>query len=147
MKVTDVLKNGILFLDGGMGTLLVERGLKVGEQSEEWNMTHPTIVREIHEAYFAAGANAVSANTFGVNAYKYDDETLEKLVFSAVDNAKAAREAFCDGAPRFIALDIGPSGKMLKPFGELDFEIAVENFKKLVRAGVKAGVDLGLVET
>ena len=148
MNVSSFLKeNKILFLDGGMGTLLVERGLKTGEQSEEWNLTHPEIVTDIHKAYFKAGADVAAANTFGVNAYKYDDETIKKLVFAAVKNAKNAAESFNDKKKRFVALDLGPSGKMLKPFGDLDFEDAIENFKKVVSAGVEAGVDLILAET
>ena len=148
MNVLQFLKeNKILYLDGGMGTLLVERGLEVGEQSESWNVSHPEIITEIHKSYFEAGSNVVLANTFGVNAYKYDDETIEKLVECAVANAKRAASSFSDGKARFVALDIGPSGKMLKPFGDLDYDEAITNFKKLVVAGVRAGADLVMIET
>lgn len=70
MNLKQLLGNQILFFDGGMGTLLQERGLQTGEVPETWNILHPEIVRQIHMEYLTAGCNVVTANTFGVNAFK-----------------------------------------------------------------------------
>ncbi len=147
MKLTDHIKNKITLLDGGMGTLLQARGLRAPETPEEWNITHPEIIREIHTAYFDAGSNIVATNTFGANILKMDEETLEKTVRAAIENANAAKKASKSQSDKWIALDIGPSGRMLAPLGELGFEEAVEAFAKTVRLGVKYGVDLILIET
>ena len=141
MSILEKLKSGFVFFDGGMGTLLQERGLKAGELPEDWNITRPEIITEIHRAYYEAGANVVTTNTFGANPLKMDD--VEEIVSAAVKNAKAAifdRE-------QYVALDIGPTGKLLKPLGDLDFEDAVSAFGKTVRAGDRAGCDLIIIET
>ena len=93
MTVLDHLKQHMLYLDGGMGTLLQQRGLRAGEAPEGWNLTHPDAVREIHRAYFDAGSHVVSANTFGANALRYAPDELERIVAAALDNVRAAREA------------------------------------------------------
>ena len=141
------LQNHNVYLDGGMGTLLQARGLRAGEYPEEWNLTHAADIIAIHKSYFDAGSNVVCTNTFGANGLKFSDERLEEIVAAAVANARAARDASTSDAPKFIALDIGPSGKLLKPLGDLDFEGAVALFAKTVRLGVKHGVDLIVVET
>ncbi len=145
MKLLEFLKENILILDGGMGTLLQEAGLAPGEYPEMWNLTHPEIIQNIHRAYYEAGSHVVSTNTFGANRLKFSSEELEKIVARAVELAKAAR-ASVDGE-RFIALDLGPTGKLLKPYGDLEFEDAVEVFAETVRLGVKYGVDLIFIET
>ncbi len=145
MKILDYLKENILILDGGMGTLLQGAGLPTGELPERWNITHSDVIRNIHRDYFAAGSNVVSTNTFGANLLKFSRDELEEIIFAAVENAKAARECF-DGE-RFIALDVGPTGKLLKPYGDLDFEDAVSIFAETVKIGVRAGVDLIFIET
>ncbi|MBQ8599464.1 MAG: homocysteine S-methyltransferase family protein, partial [Oscillospiraceae bacterium] len=122
MTFAEFLKQNIVHLDGGMGTLLQAQGLKPGEYPERWNLTHPHIITQIHQDYFDAGSNVVSTNTFGANGLKFSDEELEEIVRSAVANAKAAREQSSAPQEKFIALDIGPSGKLLKPLGDLDFE-------------------------
>ncbi len=147
MKFREYLKNNIVYLDGGMGTLLQAKGLQPGEHPERWNMTHPRVITEIHEAYYDAGSNVVCTNTFGANALKFDEEELEQIIAAAVANAKAAQGASISSKEKFVALDIGPSGKLLKPLGDLDFEDAVSLFAKTVKLGVKYGVDLILIET
>ncbi|MBQ7828073.1 MAG: homocysteine S-methyltransferase family protein [Clostridia bacterium] len=147
MNFREYLNNNIVILDGGMGTLLQEQGLCPGELPERWNMTHPEVIKSIHKSYFDAGSNVVTTNTFGANALKFSDEELEEIIASAVRNAKAAREESTTQKEKFIALDIGPSGKLLRPLGALDFEDAVEVFAKTVRLGVKYGVDLVIIET
>ncbi len=147
MNILDFLKNNILYLDGGMGTLLQANGLAAGEHPEAWNITHPCVIRDIHKAYFESGSNVVSTNTFGANILKFSEEELDAIVCAAVKNAHDARAQASGENERFIALDIGPTGKMLKPYGDLDFEDAVEVFAKTVRLGAKYGADLIYIET
>ena len=147
MKITEFLKENILCLDGGMGMLLQKAGLNPGELPERWNLTHAEVVTAIHRDYFDAGSHVVSTNTFGANSLKLDDAELEQVIAAAVANAKAARELSTASQPKWIALDVGPTGRMLAPLGDLDFEDAVGVFAKTVRLGVKYGVDLILIET
>ena len=141
MSILQKLQKDFVIFDGGMGTLLQERGLKAGELPELWNITHPEIIRDIHRAYLEAGANVVTTNTFGANPLKIDN--VESIVFAAVKNAKSAIYK----EEQYVALDIGPTGKLLKPLGDLDFEDAVRSFAETVKAGDKAGADLIIIET
>ncbi|MBR5447739.1 MAG: homocysteine S-methyltransferase family protein, partial [Clostridia bacterium] len=145
MSILDFLRDNILFLDGGMGTLLQKRGLAAGELPEVWNVTHPDVIEGIHLEYYRSGSNVVSANTFGANSLKFSDAELDNVIGAAVENARRAAEKA--GGERFVALDIGPTGHLLKPYGDLDFEEAVDVFAKTVRIGVKYGVDLIFIET
>ena len=147
MNFKDYLKNHIVYLDGGIGTLLQAGGLKPGEYPERWNLSHHDVIIDIHKAYFDAGSNVVCTNTFGANCLKFADDELEQIIKAAVANAKKAREQSVQKGEKFIALDIGPSGKLLKPLGDLDFEDAVNVFSKTVKFGVKYGVDLIIIET
>lgn len=147
MSFLEFLKNNHIFFDGGMGTLLQAKGLQAGHLPERWNISHPQIIQEIHRDYYNAGSNVVTTNTFGANALKFSDEELESIVKAAIENVRIAQEQSAGAQPKFIALDIGPSGKMLKPLGDLDFEDAVELFAKTIRLGAKYGVDLILIET
>lgn len=147
MKITEFLKNNIVFLDGGMGTLLQERGLVAGELPERWNLERPEVIREIHRAYFDAGSNIVNTNTFGANILKFSAGELEAIVKAAIENARAAAESSVGTQEKFVALDIGPTGKMLKPYGDLDFENTVSVFAETVKLGAKYGADLVMIET
>lgn len=147
MNFREYLKNNTVYLDGGMGTLLQAQGLKAGEHPEKWNISHPEVIKNIHKAYFDAGSNVVCTNTFGANLLKFSEAELDDIVMCAVYNAKAARDESVSLGEKFIALDIGPSGKLLKPLGDLDFEDAVKIFSHTVKLGVKYGVDLVLIET
>ena len=144
MSFIAFLKENRVILDGGMGTLLQAAGLKPGEHPELWCITRPEIVTGIHRAYFEAGSNLVCTNTFGANCLKFDESTLREMIFAGV---KCARDAAEGKEDRFVALDIGPTGKLLAPTGTLPFEEAVEIFAKTVRLGVEAGVDAILIET
>ena len=151
MSFREYLKENIVYLDGGMGTLLQANGLKPGEHPEHWNISHPEVITEIHKAYYDAGSNVVSTNTFGANVLKFGDE-LETIVKAAFENANAARVQWMQENPdskqkKFVALDIGPTGKLLKPLGDLDFEDAVEVFAQIIKLGVKYGADLIFIET
>lgn len=133
----------MLFFDGGMGSLLQEKGLKQGELPETWNLKKPEELIRIHREYLEAGADIVLANTFGANRFKYDN--LDEIIAAGIANAKTAvRES---GKKAYVALDMGPTGKLLKPMGTLDFEEAVSVYAEVVRAGEKAGADLILIET
>ncbi|MBR5263391.1 MAG: homocysteine S-methyltransferase family protein, partial [Clostridia bacterium] len=144
MSFIAFLKNNRVILDGGMGTLLQEAGLKPGEHPELWCLTHPEVITEIHRAYYEAGSNLVCTNTFGANCLKFDLPTLREIILAGVRCARIAAEGRED---RFVALDMGPTGKLLAPTGNLPFEEAVEIFAKTVRLGVEAGVDAILIET
>lgn len=144
MSFIAFLKENRVILDGGMGTLLQAAGLKPGEHPELWCITRPEIVTGIHRAYFEAGSHLVCTNTFGANCLKFDDSTLREMIFAGV---KCARDAAEGKEDRFVALDVGPTGKLLAPTGTLPFEDAVEIFAKTVRLGVEAGVDAILIET
>ncbi len=147
MTFLEFLKNNTVYLDGGMGTLLQSAGLKPGEYPERWNLSHAETIEKIHREYFEAGSNVVCTNTFGANLLKFDQEELEEIIRAAVANAKRARENCKSEQEKFIALDIGPSGKLLKPLGDLDFEDAVAVFAKTVQLGVKYGAELIIIET
>lgn len=147
MNIKEYIKNNILYLDGAMGTLLQAQGLKSGELPERWNITHSDIVKKIHLDYYNAGSNVVSANTFGANILKFDETELEEIIKAAVENVRYARDESCGVQEKWIALDIGPSGRMLAPYGDFDFEDAVETFAKTVRLGVKYGVDVIFIQT
>lgn len=123
----------ITYFDGGMGSML---NLRAGELPEQLNITQPQRVLDVHMAYAKAGADIITANTFGANPLKYDN--CAELVKAGVRLAKKTGKR--------VALDIGPTGRLLKPVGDLDFEDCVEAFAEVVRAG-KEDADLILIET
>ena len=147
MNFKKFLQENIVYLDGGMGTLLQANGLKPGELTEMWNITHLDVITKILNYYFNAGSNVVCTNTFGANSLKFDEKKLDEIIMAAVFNAKNAASQSNGNQQKFIALDIGPTGKLLKPLGDLDFEDAVSVFAKTVKLGVKYGVDLIIIET
>lgn len=147
MNIRDFIKNNIVYLDGGMGTLLQKSGLQPGELPEHWNISHPEVIREIHKNYYDSGSNVVNTNTFGANTLKFSIDELDEIICHAVKNADEARKASSGDQEKFIALDVGPTGKLLKPLGDLDFEDAVKIFAETIRLGVKYGVDLITIET
>ena len=135
------LGNEIIFFDGGMGTLLQAQGLDV--LPEIWNITNAQAIFDIHSAYAAVGCDIIKANTFGANRLKLEGSgyTPAQVISAGVSIAKKATSA------SRVALDIGSTGKLLAPVGNLPFEEAVEIFAEMVRAGVDAGADLILIET
>lgn len=142
MTIRELLKTRRLILDGGMGTLLQQAGLPAGTPPEMWNLEHPDRVTAIHSAYLAAGADIVLANTFGINAAKYENH--QALIAAGI---AAAKDAVRQHGSGFVALDIGPLGRLLTPMGDLSFEQAVSLFADKVCAGVTAGADLIVIET
>ena len=147
MKITEFLKDHLIYLDGGMGTLLQAQGLQPGELPERWNLTRPEVIIDIHKDYYAAGSHIVNTNTFGANILKFSAEELESIVRAAVENAKAARAQSSDPDHKWVALDIGPTGRMLAPYGDLNFEDAVAIFAETMKLGTKYGADLIFIET
>lgn len=157
--IKDRLGKELLFLDGGMGTLLQEKGLAPGELPEMWNVTHPEEIKTIHRNYIKAGSDIVLTNTFGANALKFysADCSLENIVKTSVrlvkeaadetDIAEDAADMTGDRRTVYTALDIGPTGKLLKPMGDLAFETAYEAFREVMIWGEEAGADLIHIET
>lgn len=148
MNLLEQIKERIVYCDGGMGSLLQAEGLQAGELPGTWNITRPEVLLKIHRAYLDAGADIITTNTFGVDRLKYNEHTeytTEQIVRSAV---RIAKQAIAEsGRKACTALDIGPTGKLLKPLGDLAFEEAYEMFKEVVQAGVREGADLILIET
>lgn len=155
-NIRDFLGKEILFFDGGTGSVLQSQGLKPGELPETWNILHPEKIIDLHYSYFSAGCNIVKTNTFGANVFKFPErfpEQLTEIVESALKNAHIAREKIEQSGnsnnPHFIALDIGPIGKLLEPLGDISFDEAVEVFSKTISAALccKNQPDLILIET
>ncbi len=144
MNIRDYLNSERLYSDGGFGTLLQARGLKPGEKPEMWNLTHPEDITAIHLEYLNAGSDIISTNTFGANPLKFD--CLEEIIGAAFSNAKKAVE-LSGKEKAFVAFDMGPTGKLLEPLGDLPFEKAVEIFAETVKIAEKYSPDLYIVET
>jgi len=144
-RFSEALKKGLVFTDGAMGTMLQQRGLKVGENPTLMCIHHPDVVREIHEEYFKAGSNVVFANTFSACALKLEGTgySVKEAVTAAVNCARSAAEKY-DG---IVAVDIGPLGELIEPLGSMPFERAIELFAEQMKAGAEAGADLIVIET
>ncbi len=143
MTFKEKFGKSILFFDGAMGTMLQQNGLKTGDLPENMNFTHHQVLIDIHKQYLDAGCDVITTNTFGANSLKFNN--VPEVIAQAVKLAKTAiAEA---GRECFVALDVGPTGKLLKPCGELEFETAYDLYKEQVIAGEKAGADLILIET
>ena len=142
MNILEAMKKCRLYFDGGTGTELINRGLEFGKSSESANFKHPEWVVDIHKAYIEAGANIIKTNTFGVNSLKYTN--YEEYIARAIELAKEAKGEREDV---YVAFDVGPLGRMLKPFGDLDFDCAIEIFSNSIKAASNFGVDLILIET
>lgn len=143
MKFKELFNNSILFFDGAMGTELQKNGLKKGELPENLNTHSPQIVARVHKSYLDAGCNIISTNTFGANSLKFDN--VNEIITKSVEITKNAIAE--SGKEAFVALDMGPLGKLLKPYGDLEFETAYDLYKEQVVAGANAGADLILIET
>lgn len=129
------------FFDGGFGSLLQKRGLQPGEKPEQWNLTHPDAVLAVHKEYLTAGSDIITTNTFGANAFKYEDPS--DVIAAGV---RLAKQAVAECGYGLVALDMGPSGKMLEPYGPLTFEDCYRLYAQQVQAG-SDGADLIIIET
>lgn len=145
-----VLKRaGPILADGAMGTMLFEAGLQFGDPPEAWNLEHPDRVQAIHRAYLDAGSQIILTNTFGGNRFRLGMHNLQakvpELNRAAVEIAReAAKEA---GGRALVAGDIGPSGGILLPVGEMQFVEAVAGFAEQAAALVAGGADVIWIET
>lgn len=140
--ILSLLKEKRLYFDGGTGTVLQSMGLPAGMSPELWNIEHPELITRLHKDYIENGSNIIKTNTFGINALKF--ENYEELIRAGINCAKDAAKGHDDV---FVAFDMGPCGRMLKPLGDMDFEDAVELFAKNVRIAADCGADAILIET
>lgn len=140
---SELLKKEFVILDGGMGTMLQQAGMAMGEIPELLNITDPQLITGIHKKYIDAGSDIVYANTFGANRYKLEhcDKSVTEVIQAGIANARKA----CSGTKAYTALDIGPIGQLLEPTGYLSFDEAYDIFKEQVLAGKDA--DLIVFET
>ena len=166
MNILNKVKNDGLIFDGAMGSMLMQAGLTGGKASEIWNIEKPGAIENIHRAYFEAGADVATINTFGGSAFKLkrmgvtsDPDTMAKINRSAVEIAKKAAhrvsETFkadtsgdrSDPRPLFVAGDLGPLGEMLQPGGMMTVDEAVSYYAHQAGLIADAGVDCFIVET
>ncbi len=143
----DILSDKMIFLDGATGTMLQKSGLKLGERPEILCITNPQIIEDIHRQYIDSGSDIIYANTFGANSHKLAGTGYhtDEIVTAAV---KAAKKAVSDaGKKAYVALDIGPIGELLEPYGTLTFEEAYEIYREMILSGAAAGADLIVFET
>jgi len=146
-SILDHLKKGkILVSDGAMGTMLFERGLRSGDCPELLNLSKPKILEEIAQIYFEAGADIIQTNTFGGSPLKLSDYGLEdkceEINFNAVESVRKVI-----GENAYLSGSCGPSGRLLKPYGDIEPELLLAGFERQMDALIKAGVDIICVET
>lgn len=150
MNIREILGKRILFFDGGMGTMLQKNGLQGGEIPELLNITNKQLIYNIHEEYLKAGADIITTNTFGANPLKSDEigGSLDVIIAAATGTARKAANAYStQEKPRFVAFDMGPTGKLLEPLGDLSFDDCYESFKKAAVLAEQCGADLVIIET
>lgn len=145
--IRKLLGKKLLFFDGGMGTMLQKNGLKGGDIPELLNLTNNELIKNIHREYLDAGADIITTNTFGLNPLKLNGPIFE-IAYSAVSAAKKAAEEYSTPEkPRFVAFDIGPTGRLMEPMGDLSFDECYDAFKEVAVSAENAGADLVIIET
>ena len=140
--ITQLIKEKIVYFDGGTGTMLQSMGLPPGQPPELWNISKPETITALHRSYLEAGCNIIKTNTFGLNRDKF--ENYDELIRAGIDCAKRAVEGMEE---KYIAFDMGPTGRLLEPLGDMSFDEAVSVFSDNVRIAAQCGVDLVLIET
>lgn len=147
--IRGLLGKKLLFFDGGMGTMLQKNGMGAGEIPELLNINNPELIERIHTEYLEAGADIITANTFGANPLKLEsDISLDMIIAAAMGIAKKAVNKFqSEEKPRFAAFDMGPCGRLLEPLGNLSFDDCYEAFAKIAKTAEKCGADLIIIET
>lgn len=143
MTVKEKLSKEIIIFDGAMGTMLQAKGLGKDALPETYNVTKPEVITSIHREYLEAGADVITLNTFGANLLKFSEDELKKVIDGAISCGEKAREGFKD---RYLALDIGPLGRLLSPFGDLSFEEAYDIFAETIKIA-EDRADLIIIET
>lgn len=141
-KITELMKEKRIYFDGGTGTVLQGMGLPAGQSPELWNITDPEKIIALHNMYFDAGANIVKTNTFGLNRDKF--KNYDELIRAGIKCAKTAAQGREEA---YVAFDMGPTGQLLEPLGQLKFEDAVSIFADNVKVASECGADLILIET
>ena len=142
--IMEALQSGYLFLDGANGTQLHRHSLPKSLFPEAYNLTHPEAIVSVHKGYLDAGANALSAFTFGAYAHKMDNAA--EIIAAAMTNAREAiRQSGRSGC--FIGMDLGPTGKLMEPVGDTPFDVVYNIFKETAMLGAKNGADFILLET
>ncbi|MCS6827070.1 MAG: betaine--homocysteine S-methyltransferase [Caldilinea sp.] len=149
-KLLDLLqKRSVLLLDGAMGTELFKRGLVSGGCPEEWNVSHPDRVQDVHRAYVEAGSDIILTNSFGGTRYRLKLHNLQDRVVelnrAAARNARAVADAA--GRPVLVAGSMGPTGELLIPMGSMSYEECRDAFAEQARGLIEGGVDLLWIET
>jgi 5-methyltetrahydrofolate--homocysteine methyltransferase len=146
VPISELLKKATVVFDGGLGSMLIAAGLPAGVGPEAWTLERPDAVAEVHRQYFAAGSHVVHSNSFGASPVKLAERGLAER---AVEINRRAAETACSVRPggRFVAGDIGPTGKMLQPFGDLDPAAAEDAFRRQADALLAGGADLISIET
>lgn len=150
MNIRDILGTKMLFFDGAMGTMLQKNGLKSGETPELLNLTNPGLIESIHKEYLEAGADIITTNTFGANPIKGEEigNSLETVIAAGIGIArKACNEYSTPDKPRFVAFDMGPTGKLMEPIGDLTFDYCCSQYAKVAKSAQKYGADLIIIET
>ena len=144
MILSELLKRDFVFSDGAGGTMLQKMGLKTGERPDIMNMTSPDAVYNVHSQYVQAGSDILVTNTFGANAAALEKTgySVEEVITAAVSAAKRAGEG-----RTITALDIGPVGEFMSPYGALTTDAAYELFKPQAIAGENVGADIAAIET
>lgn len=141
-KITELIKEKIVYFDGGTGTVLQSMGLPPGQPPELWNLSEPEKIISLHRSYLEAGANIIKTNTFGINRDKFSN--YDELIRAGIDCAKRAAEGMEE---KYIAFDMGPTGRLLEPLGDMSFDEAVSLFSDNVKIAAQCGADLVLIET
>lgn len=142
-EIDKELGKRLLYFDGGMGTLLQGMGLSGGERPETWNLSHPDRILDVHRRYLEAGCNIVTTNTFGATAAHLGADAASCMRAGV----RIAREAVSRAGRGYVAADMGPSGRLLAPYGDLLFENAIRLFQDGFAAAIEEGPDLLLIET
>lgn len=146
MSFLEDIKSKLLVFDGSMGIMLYKNGLTAGTCPEEWNLTHPEIVKSIYKGYLDAGSDVIQTNTFQAHGLKLAEYGIKEKHYDI--NYQAARLAKeVAGGKAYVAASIGPLGKLLEPFGDLTFEQAYDTFKEQILAVADGGADIISLET
>ena len=147
-NLLDALNDGPLLGDGAMGTMLQDLGNSEGGAPELWNVERADVVEAVLEGYAAAGSRLLTTNTFGGTRARLQVHDLEarvgELNQAAAELARRVADRY-DGV--FVLGDIGPSGELMEPMGELTPESAADMFGEQIRGLVAGGVDGILIET
>ena len=147
--MTEVLGTRILFFDGGMGSMLQQKGMIPGENTDIWNITRPEDIQDVQRQYVAAGCDILLANMFGANRLKLEGTgyTVEEIICAAVKNARMAAADAGEGRQIFVGADVSSTGRLLQPLGDLSFDEACDIYREIVTAAEKAGADFIHIET